>query len=702
MCNKTIVKPMKKYLLLTVLSVTTIVNAFAQNLKIYKAEHSCGTFMLVSEKGKQTAMKNTLNLLGYDVCVFNYKTDTIKDYNLLVNSIKKEYLNLKNQQDKYTATAVNTKSQPNLHSLSIAADGKSCLYAAQAIKYLDNKQLPQNLVLTNAQNLETKALGDAYPLAVPPYNPAGSRLFLSVDTTKLSRESYNAAYEFYLAWVGFDGGTAKFLPCNFQSKKSYTYEENHFYELQKLLKSLPNTVVKNPNPAEKAVKGYDKQRHDKIAENLKKNKYDIIFLGNSITHNYEKTEYQPVWNKFFGDRNAINIGTSGYRTENLVWELENLDFNFQKPKLVVIEIGTNNIDRANYPYRCTATELALGMHKLVRMCRQRMPSAKVILLRCFPGSYDGEMPTSHRMILERASELVSQTVDNKNVFYVDINHVFKNYDGSINQELMGDCLHPTPLGAELWLKEMEPWVCEILNDKPHCEFPQNTAIVPTPKLEEDCYNWYDRHDKVLKIKDKIDPQIILIGNSITHFWGGEPSLVWNDGTPRKPNGQKAWDYAFGDKRVLNLGFGWDRTQNVLWRLNHGEVDNLHPEYVVIHIGTNNTSDTPNARINTADEICEGVAEVCKQVRSKMPYAKIILMSIFPREEKPDNPRRILINQANEKIKTFAEKHHITLIDLSSKMLDPNGILSSDICGDYTHPTEKGYMIWAEELKKILK
>ena len=96
--------------------------------------------------------------------------------------------------------------------------------------------------------------------------------------------------------------------------------------------------------------------------------------------------------------------------------------------------------------------------------------------------------------------------------------------------------------------------------------PTNTAIIPVPKLEDDSYDWWERHKDVLSIKDTLDPEIVLIGNSITHFWGGDfPPLKKADGTSRKANGPHSWEATFHNHRVLNLGFGWDRTQNVLWR-----------------------------------------------------------------------------------------------------------------------------------------
>jgi len=229
----------------------------------------------------------------------------------------------------------------------------------------------------------------------------------------------------------------------------------------------------------------------------------------------------------------------------------------------------------------------------------------------------------------------------------------------------------------------------------------NTAIIPVTKLENDNYDWWNRHAEVLQIKDSINPEIVLIGNSITHFWGGEPKLKNADGTLRNPNGPQAWNSAFGTHRVLNLGFGWDRIQNVLWRLNNGELDGIHPRLVIIHVGTNNTSETKNARRNTAPEIVEGISEVYKKVHLKVPEAKIVVMAIMPMEQFPDHPRRQLINETNRLLKIYAQEQNITVVDIGPKMLTPDGILSKDITSDFCHPTEKGYQIWANAIRPFV-
>jgi alpha-L-fucosidase 2 len=229
----------------------------------------------------------------------------------------------------------------------------------------------------------------------------------------------------------------------------------------------------------------------------------------------------------------------------------------------------------------------------------------------------------------------------------------------------------------------------------------NTAIIPVPKLEQDSYDWWERHAEVLRIKDSVNPEIVLIGNSITHFWGGPPLLKNEKGEPRPPNGPQSWASAFAPYRVLNLGFGWDRTQNVLWRLDHSELDGLNPRVVIIEIGTNNTSQTEHARMNTAAEIAEGVAAICRRVHTLTPHARIILMAILPRGQSPEEPRRLLINATNKLLGAYAGTANLTYLDIGAAFLAPDGTMLPGLTADFTHPTDKGYQIWADALRPYL-
>ena len=139
-------------------------------------------------------------------------------------------------------------------------------------------------------------------------------------------------------------------------------------------------------------------------------------------------------------------------------------------------------------------------------------------------------------------------------------------------------------------------------------------MIPTSKLENDFYNWHQRHAEILRIKHEVDPEVVLIGDSITHMWGGIPTK------PGRARGAESWNRLFGN-RALNLGFGWDRTQNVLWRIDHGELDGLDPKQVIIHIGTNNLAGTKNHVAGSPAEIAEGIKAVCERVQGQTSRGK---------------------------------------------------------------------------------
>ena len=149
-------------------------------------------------------------------------------------------------------------------------------------------------------------------------------------------------------------------------------------------------------------------------------------------------------------------------------------------------------------------------------------------------------------------------------------------------------------------------------------------------------------------------------------------------------------------------FGWDRTQNVLWRLDHGELHGRHPKWAIINIGTNNFVKTENARDNTPEEIAEGVRQILLRVRNNTPRTKIILMGVFPRGENPNDPFRAKVAEINKLLSKFGEAKGITFLDITSKLTQPDGTISREIMRDFLHPTEAGYKIWGEAVKEVIR
>lgn len=219
------------------------------------------------------------------------------------------------------------------------------------------------------------------------------------------------------------------------------------------------------------------------------------------------------------------------------------------------------------------------------------------------------------------------------------------------------------------------------------------TCVPCPKIEQDCYEWYDRHElKLLQVKaDKYD--VVFIGDSITHFWHLEPGS--------HSNGEDVWQEFYGHRKVLNLGYGFDRPQNVLWRLEHGELEGQQPKLFVVNIGTNCYSITGNYSGDTSEVAAEGVKAVVNKLLEMCPDAKVILMAILPRGFKRDfdNMQR-KIDELNAILEVFAKSNpRIIFRNLREKFRDDNDEIRSELFVDRCcHPNSSGYRIWAEAIE----
>jgi lysophospholipase L1-like esterase len=179
----------------------------------------------------------------------------------------------------------------------------------------------------------------------------------------------------------------------------------------------------------------------------------------------------------------------------------------------------------------------------------------------------------------------------------------------------------------------------------------------------------------------------MLGDSITHFWGGEP-------VGGRRTGVEEWDRFFAGKRVVNLGYGWDRTENVLWRLTHGEFEHVNPKVVVVMIGTNNID------LNTPDEIAAGITAICAELHRRAPAAHILLLGIFPRGKTPD-AARAKVDAVNQRIASLDGTNGVTYLDIGKTFLEADGSISDEIMYDYLHPSAKGYARWTAAMSPTL-
>ena len=220
----------------------------------------------------------------------------------------------------------------------------------------------------------------------------------------------------------------------------------------------------------------------------------------------------------------------------------------------------------------------------------------------------------------------------------------------------------------------------------------STLVPVTQGRDWRVYDWPARHAAAVALMQARQPEIVMLGDSIMHFWGGEPSGEHVGGRRTAPD---VWDRFFTARRIVNLGYGWDRTENVLWRLRHGEFEQVSPKVVVLMIGTNNVP------LNTPDEIAAGVSAICDEIHQRSPASRILLLGIFPRGEKPD-ANRTTIEAVNQRLATFDGRGGVvTYLDIGDRFLAADRSISKDVMYDFLHPTAKGYEIWSAAMEPTL-
>ena len=198
------------------------------------------------------------------------------------------------------------------------------------------------------------------------------------------------------------------------------------------------------------------KRHESFNERVRQGNIDLVFIGDSITQGWEGAG-KDVWKKYYGDRNAVNLGIGGDRTQHVLWRLENGNIEGISPKVAVLMIGTNN-SGDNAP-----EEIADGIEAIVKKLREQLPRTKILLLGIFPR---GSGPSdTRRQVNQETNEFVSKLADGEHIFYLDIGEEFLEDNGTLSREITPDLLHLSPKGYEIWAKAIEPKLSELMRDK---------------------------------------------------------------------------------------------------------------------------------------------------------------------------------------------------------------------------------------------
>jgi lysophospholipase L1-like esterase len=182
------------------------------------------------------------------------------------------------------------------------------------------------------------------------------------------------------------------------------------------------------------------------------------------------------------------------------------------------------------------------------------------------------------------------------------------------------------------------------------------------------------------------------GDSIARRWGAldYPDLLAN------------WKQNFFGWNAGDFGWGGDRTQNILWRLENGELDGVNPKVVILLAGTNNVGDltAPSETDARAADITRGLRAILHVIQEKAPTATIIVMGIFPRND--NMAFVVLIDKINRNLSESADRQEIRFLNINEKLADGDGRLRKGMMNaDNLHLTVKAYQVWADALKPVL-
>ncbi len=433
---------------------------------------------------------------------------------------------------------------------------------------------------------------------------------------------------------------------------------------------------------------------------------DLIFDGDrlSITSGH----YAPtggMWSRFNRIK-ALDFGCSGDPTQAVLWRLQNGQLDGLHPKLVVLQVGMSNI--GFNPGANTPEQIAEGIKAIVAEYQKRVPEATILLTGIMPR---GEKPTDpFRAKIKAVNQIISGFGDGKKVIYLDFGDKLLEPDGTISQTVLAGFVHPQGKGHVIWADAIQSTIDKFFppSTLPSAPIPipviasgtaavpdkligggtitwpapplpagANSAVIPMPQM-----GWLPRFQKNIDDSHAM-PKVDLVfdGDSITDAWRGGAGGLWNK--------------HYAKLNAFDFGISGNSTADVVWRVQNGQVDGLHPKLVVLLIGTNNMYSC------SVEEIAGGVVAGVNEYRKHVPDAAVLVLGILPRGNKANDPFRAKIKAINQIVSKCADGKKIFYVDFGDKLLDADGNYGPPMTGDFLHPSLPGYEVWIDAIQPII-
>ena len=402
----------------------------------------------------------------------------------------------------------------------------------------------------------------------------------------------------------------------------------------------------------------------------------IVVYGTSIAQGGCASRPGMAWPAIVGrklDRPLINLGFSGNgRLEKeVISYIEEID-----AKMFVLDC-LPNLDASDAAKSEQVKNLVI---QSVKQLRQKNLSTPILLVEhC--GFSDEAINPSHKLIYTAINQAQREAFEQLKSEGQNNLYLLSKEEIGLSMDATVDGIHPNDLGMQQYANAYEKVMRTILSE------PLGAQTTTQPSIQNrdaNVYDWDNRHQEILTLNKIKPPRIVFLGNSITHFWGGEPktSIV---------NGLDSWNQFMEPLGVRNFGYGWDRIENVLWRVYHDELSGYEAAQVVILIGTNNISFNSNA------EIIEGLQFLIQAIKVRQPKADILLMGIYPRRKVEEK-----ISELNQGLVKVSGLMNVRYLDPGKVLLDANGKINETFFIDGLHPNAEGYKRLAQVITPYLK
>lgn len=402
----------------------------------------------------------------------------------------------------------------------------------------------------------------------------------------------------------------------------------------------------------------------------------IVVYGTSIAQGACASRPGMAWTSILSrklDRPLINLAFSGNGRleEELIDLLLEVD-----PKIYILDCLPNLWDAKIYE----DAELSKRILRSVRSLKAKNPQTPVLLVE-HAGYTDGLLVPARKTAYSRVNNIQEKAFAQLKAEGYEELYYMSREEIALSLDAMVDGTHPNDLGMMQYADAYEKKLRQIL-DEPLGKAPTTQACIQY--REPGNYDWENRHRDILKMNQSDPPKTIILANSIVHFWGGLPRT-------KLVREEESWEKTFTPMGVRNFSYGWDRIENVLWRVYHDELEEIEAENIILMIGTN------NLHLNTDEEILEGLALLIKAIQHRQAQADLRLMGLLPRRAYEER-----IAQLNRKLAQLAAETRIDYADIGNIFLQQDQKINESLFSDGLHPNATGYIKMREALLPFIQ